>query len=193
MTEPIPSGPKQAAEDLPTLLVREDEARSPVRVSLTLDDAQLAALASRCGLHAVGSFSLKATAIRVKGGKLRVEGAFASDVTYQCGVTLQTFDAKIEEQFNQIFVDPERIKPAGATIDVDPLSDNDPDVLTSGAADVADLAFQLFALALDPYPRHPDATETLLATQSKIGDKPEAHNDETPPSPFAVLKDLKPN
>lgn len=193
MTDQNSSESTQTADAPPTLWVREDEARSPTRVALTLDEDQLAALALRCGLHSVEGFSLKATANRVKGGKLRVEGDYATDLTYLCGVTLQPFGARIEESFRQVFVDPQRIKPEGTTIDIDPLSDNDPDVLTSGAADVADLAFQYFALALDPYPRHPDATQTLLETQSEIGDKPGAHNDETPPSPFAVLKDLKLN
>lgn len=193
MTNPISSQPAQTDDALPTLWVREDEARSPVRVSLTLNEQELAALASRCGLHGVKDFSLKATATHVKGGKLRVEGAYASHFTYLCGVTLQPFDSQIEEDFRQIFVDPDRIKPAGSTIDVDPLSQDDPDMLIDGAADVADLVFQLFALTLDPYPRHPDATQTLLETGSKISDKPDAHNDETPPSPFAVLKDMKPN
>lgn len=193
MTDQNSSEPEQTTDTLPALWVREDEARSPVRVTLTLDDDQLAALADRCSLQSVNSFVLKATATRVKGGKLRIEGAYVASLTYLCGVTLQPFGANIEEDFNQIFIDPERIKPAGATIDIDPLSDNDPDVLTGGAANVADLAFQLFALALDPYPRHPDIAETLLETKQGAGAKPEAHNDETPPSPFAVLKDLKLN
>jgi uncharacterized metal-binding protein YceD (DUF177 family) len=193
MTDPIAPESLQADDALPSLWVSEDEARSPVRVSLKLDEVELAALASRCGLHGVKDFSLKAIATRIKGGRLRVEGRYASSFTYLCGVTLQPFESHIEEEFHQIFVDPARIKSTNATIDVDPLSEDDPDLLVNGAADVADLAFQLFALALDPYPRHPDATQTLLETGSKIGDKPDAHNDETPPSPFAVLKDLKPH
>lgn len=193
MTDQSSSETAQAADTLPALWVREDEARSPVRVALTLDDDQLAALADRCSLQSVESFVLKATATRVKGGKLRIEGSYAASLTYLCGVTLQPFSANIGENFHQIFIDPERIKPVGATIDVDPLSDDDPDVLTGGAADVADLAFQLFALALDPYPRHPDIAETLLETNQGAVARSEAHNDETPPSPFAVLKDLKLN
>lgn len=191
MTDHHPAEMKQTTDALPTLWVREEDARSPVRVALTLNDDQLSALADRCSLQSVSNFALKAMAVRVKGGKLRIEGAFSASLTYLCGVTLQPFDAKIEESFNQIFVDPQRIKPTGDTIEVDPLSENDPEMLTNGAADVADLAFQLFALELDPYPRHPDAAETLLDTEQDSDDKPRAHNDEVPPSPFAVLKDLK--
>lgn len=191
MTDHTSSESELTADALPTLWVREEEARSPVRVALTLDGDQMAALADRCGLPSVESFALKATATRVKGGKLRVEGEFSASLTYLCGVTLKPFPATIEDNFHQIFVDPQRIKPAGATIDVDPLSDNDPDVLTNGAADVADLAFQLFALALDPYPRHPDVAEPLLEPDYDAGH--EADSDEAQPSPFAVLKDLKLN
>lgn len=189
MTDHTSSEAPQPADALPTLCVREDEARSPVRVSLTLDEDQLALLAERCGLQSVENFKVKATASRVKGGKLRVEGSYSASLNYLCDVTLQPFGATIEESFNQIFVDPERLKPAGDTIDVDPLSDNDPDVLTNGAADIADLAFQLFALALDPYPRHPDAAETLPGIDDDQGEQ----DDEKPPSPFAVLNNLKLN
>lgn len=193
MTDQKMAQADQALEALPTLLIREEEARSPVRVSLTLDKEQLATLADQYGLQSVSAFALKATGSRVKGGRLRVEGSYTANVTYLCGVTLQPFDAELEEQFDQIYVDPERLKPQGDAIDVDPLSESDPDVLVSGAADVADLAYQLFALALDPYPRHPDATEGLFPAGEGDADGSEVHGNEAEPSPFAVLKDLKLN
>ena len=169
---------------LPALTVRLDEARSPVRLSLDLDAPGRAALAERFGLEAVGAFSLRATARRVRGDSLRVEGHLEATVSYLCGVTLKPFDATLAEDFSQLFA-ARADDLVDGEIAIDPLADDTREPLDGGAVDVAELAYQLFALALDPYPRHPDAPPPP-------DEADESDEDEARASPFAVLSQLKP-
>jgi uncharacterized metal-binding protein YceD (DUF177 family) len=172
-------------KDLPTLSILAEEARrSPVRVRLELDSGEREQLADENGLASVELFNLRATALGMKGRQLRVEGELKAEVTYICGVSLRPFQASLDVPFEQIFGQP---KKQDEIIDLDPLDDNDIEPLVGGAASISDLAYQLFTLTLDPYPRHPD-----LAPPSPAHSDEYAVDDEEPASPFAVLKDLKP-
>ncbi len=173
-----------ANKDLPTLSVLAEEARrSPVRLRLELDADEHTRLAEENGLASVEQFDLRATALGMKGRQLRVEGELTAEVTYICGVSLRPFKASIDVPFEQIFGQPMK---RDEVIDLDPLDDNDVEPLVAGAASISDLGYQLFTLALDPYPRHPD-----LAPLSEAQSDEDAEDDDEPASPFAVLKDLK--
>ena len=174
---------------LPTLTIRAEEAkRAPVRVDLALDRAECAALAALHGLEAVEGFVLKGTASTYEKRTLKVEGDLSAQVTYVCGVTLQPYTAALEVAFKQLFV-PDFDHEAGEAIEIDPLDDFDVDQLHDGVADVADAAYQLFAISLDPFPRHPSLADGQ-ARDSWTDDSPE---DRETQSPFAVLSQLKPN
>lgn len=170
--------------DLPFLSIQSEEARrSPVRVKLTLSEDECAKLAEDNGLAAVGSFAMKATVIGLKGHKLRVDGQIKADVTYLCGVMLEPYEAHLDIPIEQIFA--RDVHDAGH-IEFDPLNEGDVEPLEKGAAPVSDLAYQLFALALDPYPRHPG-----LPPRDAAGGDESADDEPQKVSPFAVLKDLK--
>lgn len=171
-------------KDLPTLSVLAEEARrSPVRMRLELDAEERAHLAEENGLASVEQFNLGATALGMKGRQLRVDGELKAEVTYICGVSLRPFKASLEVPFEQIFGQQKKLE---ETIDLDPLNDNDVEPLVGGAASISDLAYQLFTLALDPYPRHPDLAPPRAADTDE-----DAVDEDEPASPFAVLKDLK--
>lgn len=174
---------------LPSLNIDAQEARrSPVRVKLTLSAAQRDVLAQDNGLVSVDSFALQATGLGMKGQKLRVEGQFTTDVTYLCGVSLKPYSAHIEVPFDQLFA---RDADLGRSVEFDPLDDSDIEPLQDGEAQVARLAYELFTLALDPYPRHPG----LAPAEPEPEGAGYADEDDTTsakrPSPFAVLKGLK--
>jgi uncharacterized metal-binding protein YceD (DUF177 family) len=173
-----------AKKHLPTLSVLAEEARrSPVRLRLELDAEERTRLAEENGLASVEQFNLRTTALGMKGRQLRVEGELSAEVTYICGVSLRPFKAALEVPFEQIFGQPKKQK---EVIDLDPLDDNDVEPLVGGAASISDLAYQLFTLALDPYPRHPDLAPPIAAQTEA-----DAVDDDESASPFAVLKDLK--
>ena len=130
---------------------------------------------------------------------MRVEGTITAEVTYRCGVTLKPYDAAVHVPFTQLFGDDggpgdasQRVAAQNPgqprEIEIDPFDDDELEPLTDGVADIADLAYQLFAIALDPYPRHPDlappADDRVKAVLA-ADDEPQAA------SPFAVLKQLK--
>lgn len=182
-----PDGTMMAKTDkteLPSLSILADDAsRSPVRVKLDLSADQRAALADENGLASVEAFHLRATALGMKGRKLRVEGHLTADVTYLCGVSLKPYTSSLDVPFEQFFGGDQR---ATDLIDFDPLDDNEIEPLVNGEASISDLGYQLFSLALDPYPRHPD----LAPPSAEQDDEADEGTDEKA-SPFAVLKDLK--
>lgn len=168
--------------DLPSLDVEGEKARrSPVHVKLELSPEQRAALAAENGLASVETFRLEATVKGLKGRKLLAQGMLRADVTYICGVSLRPFPVSLEVPVEQLYGTAPKVE---EVIDIDPLDETDIEPLVDGAAPIADLAYQLFTLALDPYPRHPDLIDSDEPVESEE-DEPEK------PSPFAVLKDLK--
>lgn len=214
-----------ADQHLPAFLVREEDARSPLRIKLALDEAQCQLLAARFDIEGVKSFALRSTITRMKGRKLRAEGELTAEVSYMCGTSLQPFDAQIDEAFTQLFIDDggKRVRDGqsggqggakGAEIVFDALAEFDAEPMEDGAADIAELAYQTFAMALEPFPRHPNArhsdvaridadhqdhghgeTKPAPAQLTKVMSEDEFEVEEQElakkQSPFAVLKDLK--
>jgi len=96
--------------------------------------------------------------------------------------------SKIDETVEQIFV-PEGSKLARMVtneegeIVLDPDGPDIPDQFTGDSIDVGAVVAEFAALAIDPYPRKPDAAFPETAEK-----EPE---EEKRPSPFAVLKDWK--
>jgi uncharacterized metal-binding protein YceD (DUF177 family) len=106
------------------------------------------------------------------GDSLIAHGHLSARVVQTCVISLEDFTATVEESFAVRFV------PDGEE------SDNaDPEALdeipyTDGAIDLGEAAAEQLALALDPYPRAPDAV---------LPDAEAA----TEPHPFAALSSLK--
>jgi uncharacterized metal-binding protein YceD (DUF177 family) len=140
------------------------------------DEAARAALAALYGLEGIarlrGTFVLR----HERAGVIAATLDMQATVTQTCVVTLEPFEARIAEHSALRFV-PARNVPEGEEEELDPESLEGPDeipyindVIDLGAA----LAEQL-ALALDPYPRKPDA------------ELPEEYRGE-PEGSFAALK-----
>ncbi|MEM6710842.1 MAG: DUF177 domain-containing protein [Pseudomonadota bacterium] len=177
-----------ALDLLPTLLVRPEEAkRAPIRINLSLDEKECAALAAIHGLEGISSFVLKAE-VRAHGKRaLKADGNLIADVTYKCGVTLEPYSVALHVPLKQMFV-AKLDDRDGDAITIDPLDEYDVDGLRDGEADIADAAYQLFATSLDPFPRHP----SLADAPADANDSYDGEADENPVSPFAVLAQLKP-
>jgi hypothetical protein len=136
--------------------------------------AECAALAGRFGLPAIRSLSCRWWLTPAPGGAVEAEGELAARVVQTCVVTLEDFEAAVAERFRLRFV------PAGTERD-----DPDPEAIEElpqqgGVIDLGEVTAEQLSLALDPYPRGPDAAAALEREVQEIGEA-------TPDSPFAGL------
>lgn len=125
----------------------------PRGLAVTLDAtaAECAALAVRLGIPAVASFRCSFTLTEAGGGAVDARGHLQAGVVQTCVISLDEFEAEVDEIFSVRFV-PEGTEEDGS----DPESEDE--IPYSGAVlDLGEAAAEELALALDPYPRKPDA------------------------------------
>jgi uncharacterized metal-binding protein YceD (DUF177 family) len=154
--------------------------RGGVEVSLSADASQRAAISAELELPSVERLSATFEVNPAKGGQFRVRGELRADVHQLCGVTLEPFPVAIVEEIDARFA-PEDAVVAPTTAEViRTLDDEDPpEPLENGEIDLARLAVETLALALDPYPRKPGVSY-------------ESEDEAVPmESPFAALAALK--
>ncbi len=122
-------------------------------LSIAATPSECTALAERLGLRAVGALSAD---LRVEGrpslGLVVVKGHLTAEVTQSCVVTLQPFDQKVVESFEQIYSLAEN-----KVDEEEALSPDSPEPLPESGLDLGEEVAQQLSLALDPYPRAPDA------------------------------------
>ena len=137
-------------------------------MTVEANPTELASLATRLKLQAVGAlvcrFRLRAT----PDGAITAEGWLDALVTQTCVVSLDDFVAPVSDHFHLRFVT-EGLE----SDDIDPESE-DEIPYANGTIDLGETATEQLALALDPWPRNPDAT---------LPD----HETDTAISPFAAL------
>ena len=152
------------------------------------DQATRDAIADVGALRAVLSVQAAFDVTPKRGGRFQVVGHVRARVGQTCVVTLDEMESEIDEPIDLIFAPPEQI-PQMADL-VDEAQENDrssgedtpdpPEPIENGIIDLGRLAADALYLAVDPYPRKPDAVfEPLVETPN-----PEDH-------PFAALKALK--
>jgi uncharacterized metal-binding protein YceD (DUF177 family) len=133
------------------------------------DAAELAKLATRLQLPAVNALTCRFRLRPTPDDAIAAEGWLDAVVTQTCVVSLDEFTTLVSEHFIIRFV------PAGReSDDIDPESE-DEIPYNDGVIDLGEAAVEQLALALDPWPRKPDAA------------LPEAVEDE-PASPFTALR-----
>ncbi|WP_026870456.1 YceD family protein [Inquilinus limosus] len=145
-------------------------------IAIEADEAERAALARRFDLLALDELSARFTLTPGRGDTVVVAGTLNAAVVQRCVVTLDPVPATVEDEVEAVFADA-----AGrdeAEVEVDPLA-AEVEPMVGGRIDLGELAAQHLSLALDPYPRSPDAPEPV--------DEPAEGEAETR-RPFAVLK-----
>jgi uncharacterized metal-binding protein YceD (DUF177 family) len=142
-----------------------------LEVEVCADAAQCVALAARMAIPAVLDFVCRFRLSAAPGAMLLAEGLLRARVVRTCVVTLEAFETLTEERFRVRFV------PAGRESDDDDPESDDEIPYTGGTVDLGEAAAEQLALALDPYPRKPDAV------------LPDAAGDPADP-PFAALARL---
>ena len=118
------------------------------------------ALAARFGLVAIDHLKATVRLRRLDGGRMvRVTGSLTAAVVQTCVVSLDPVPASVAEDFSALFVPAEHMPDPEAELvfDAQSLDDDLPEPMTAGIIDIGELTAQHLSLALDPYPRHPDA------------------------------------
>lgn len=141
------------------------------------------ALAQENDLQAVEAFDVCFTIKHLGGDDIGVTGNLVADIVQTCVVTLEPLPVKVEVDFAARFVPQTAPLDADAEIVVDPEADDAPEPFTPPFIDLGALAAEHFVLALDPYPRAPDAQWATVGKAAIDADEPQ--------SPFAALKALR--
>ena len=155
-------------------------------VRLTPDAETRQAIAARLTLLDLPALDGTATAKPSPDGKsICVSGEFTATVVQACTVTLNPVPAEIAEAFAADFGPDEEAVNLDLTLeDADPVEPFEADGI-----DLGELLVQHLSLALDPYPRLPDAAmEDVL---KGLGDKADRISLNAPSGPFAALAKLK--
>jgi uncharacterized metal-binding protein YceD (DUF177 family) len=134
--------------------------------------AECAALARRLQIPAVRALRCRFRLTPAPAASFEATGHLQARVVQTCVMTLEEFEAEVEERFGLRFV------PEGAESDDPDPEAEDEVAYRNGVIDLGDAAAEQLALALDPYPRKPGSS------------LPEAQDAEAG-HPFARLAALK--
>ncbi|MDJ0942870.1 MAG: DUF177 domain-containing protein [Kiloniellales bacterium] len=142
--------------------------------------AECRAVARRLGLEDLSGLRARFRLARSGAGPLiRVSGRFEADVVQLCVVSLEPIGQHLAEDFVLTY-SPE---PVVTQDELElTLADEDlPEEVLDGVIDLGEAAVQQLAVALDPYPRRPDAEVPAALRPAQDG----------PESPFAALEKMK--
>lgn len=152
-----------------------------LEATLRPNEAERAALARENDLVALKDLEARLRITRKGAEGLAVTGVVCAKVRQTCVVTLEEFDAPVEESVDVTFAPPAnpaqrpRTKTFEDEAGFDEFGEDAPDPIIDGAIDLGAVVAEFLALGLDLYPRSPGATFVEPA--------PETEKD----SPFAVL------
>jgi uncharacterized metal-binding protein YceD (DUF177 family) len=151
---------------------------------LEADPATRAAMAEVAGLREILSASASLDVTPTSGGRFQVTGQVRAKIGQNCVVTLDPVENDIDESIDLIFAPPEQIPVLADLVDEATDSDSEipdpPEPIENGLIDLGRLATDALFLAIDPYPRKPDAVfEPLIAAADPMD------------HPFAALKALQ--
>jgi uncharacterized metal-binding protein YceD (DUF177 family) len=160
---------------------------APRPMEIVADESERAALAGRFDLVAIDRLGAELVLSR-KGDAILASGTLRADVTQACVVTGGPVASEVDEAFVIEF----RQELQMAADEELELGEEEMDVIFYDGAmiDVGEAVAQTLSLALDPYPRSPEAGDILEA--EGIGDEEEAARHEAAAraarSPFAILR-----
>lgn len=169
---------RDAAPFLSHVVRVSDIPRSGLRVKIEADEAARARMASAYDLRAMprmtASFALSGDARR-----LRLKGEVRASIRQTCVVTLEPFDSEVHESFELTFSEDVPEEGAAMQHEDDGFSKReDPEPLINDRIDLGELAAEYLSLAIDPWPRKPDAEFTWKDPNDEV-------------SPFAKLRALR--
>lgn len=150
---------------------------------LKADPAEREALAARFDLAALDSLTAEVT-LSKDGAIISAKGRLDASIRQLCSITGEEFPTEISEDIDIRFEpEPEALTEITPDEEIELTEqDFDTEYYTGTRIDLGEAIAQSLAVAIDPYPRGPNADEA--DARAKIS-TPEEN------SPFAALKDLK--
>jgi uncharacterized metal-binding protein YceD (DUF177 family) len=154
-----------------------------IAVVLKASAEECRALAARFDLVRLDSLEGELRIERADAGTLvHVAGRLEADAVQSCVVTLEPVPAKVEADFDRLF---SRALPAETQgeVEIDPEAELPEPLPSPGKLDLGEILAEELSLALDPYPKAPEADRALAELHP--GDRGEADR------PFSVLASLR--
>lgn len=150
-------------------------------LTLEASPAECAALAERFGLREIRNLTADLT-IALEVDRHAVEGKVDSHVVQICSLSGEDVPAHVQAPFRLIFIPEDQLDIGSAGDEVVELDSEDLDIIgyDGSNVDLGETVAQTLALALDPYPRAPDAEEKAAQWLGDIDNS----------GPFAALKNL---
>jgi hypothetical protein len=125
---------------------------APAVFSYEANSEELVALKRYTEIEDLTSFQAEMKVSALVGGRFRVSGTFRASLIQSSVVDLEAVPSRIEESFSVEYWPPESIADAegdAVSFDSDP-----PEAIMRGQLLVGALLCELFAVAIDPYPRN---------------------------------------
>jgi hypothetical protein len=148
------------------------------------DEAIREGIAELGGLREVLAARASLDVTPMSGGRFHVEGRVRARIGQTCVVTLDPIENDVDESIDLIFAPPEQIPEMADLVEEAAESDveipDPPEPIENGVIDLGRVATDALYLAVDPYPRKPDA----VFEPPVVAEDPEDH-------PFAALKALQ--
>src|SRR5262245_33535797 len=148
-------------------------------IDLVADEGTRAALAKLAGLADLPRLAASFDVTPHGRAGLHVVGRVSATVGQTCVVTLEPIEKDIDEASDLVFAPVRAMTTARAGGEVEVPAEDAPEPLVGGQIDLGVIATEFLILAIDPYPRKPDAV-----FQPPPGGEDSAH-------PFAALAALK--
>ena len=187
--------PLEAYCALPMEKMQNIELSRPVRIKdlkkrITYIDIEASAeechaLAERLGLPKISGLLAKTRVERLARDRaVRIEGTIVANLSYRSVVSLEPFDAAIDESFSEILSN--EVSPETDTeIELTP-DDENMGLIEDGGFDLGEVVSQNLALLLDEHPRKPgevDAPDGIVWADEDA--------EEAEPNPFSVLSEMR--
>jgi uncharacterized metal-binding protein YceD (DUF177 family) len=176
MTESKPLPPPEMSR----IIKLSDIGGTPLTGEIVADEGQRQALAKRFDLPSIESIQADYR-LEAKEHEIRFSGHIRASLHQACAISGQPFPVNLAETFNIIFVEKTDLPAGEEEIE---LAAEDCDVIEYEAAqiDLGEAIAQTLYLALDPYPRGPEADS--MAEKNGLKSEEEA-------GPFGALAALK--
>ena len=153
----------------PLLLAQVPAAGRDLELAASMEEC--AALTARFGIEAVEAVSASLRLARQDDGAVLATGMLRAEVVQLCVISVEPVTQQVRTPLAL------RLLPGGMTAADTPADEADDIESVNGMVDLGEVLAEELALALDPYPRHPDA---VLPPEVQEG----------PLNPFAALAAL---
>lgn len=154
-----------------------------LREKIVAEADELTRLARRLRVPRIAALEAEFAITPWRRGGVRVKGRFDAEVEQICVISLDPFVTSVGEDFERFFAGESEPGTSGVVHHVEPLDEDEPDLIRNDRIDLGEIAAEALALAIDPYPRKPGAV--LAAEAAAGGDAGQAT-----PNPFNLLEKL---